>query len=249
MINSIDNFNLTVVSIDDFFLEICPRDILINEIISRINFTDFQNFGRVSKGLIALITDDVVLRDVIYKIAIFNPVDWDVYLDYKIANAQKMGNTLAGNIGAIFKSPSPIRPGKKFGETHRFLYMPKEMSINIFGKIKEYERINPLFELIHGDLLSINEGYIAVPIRYSPETGSKYFVDKTTILGDFQFSALPKAIEAVISIATTYLKFGIKVMDGPRCSDAVDKFQFIKVGYYGQGIRVEQEWFDENFED
>jgi len=129
-------------------------DILIQEVFSRLTFTEFLTIGQVSKTLNNLTNEPAVLKQMIYQ-ETFNPGDWKSHfgVDCLGANdAEKAWRSLPDNIGQIYKGqcqtfgPKNIfdtfsqlfkGPSPKFGETHVIVWIPEGISMNKYGEYLE----------------------------------------------------------------------------------------------------------------
>ena len=134
------------VTIDDYIVP----DVL-RQIFSLLNFQDIsQSISFVSKKWEVLANDPDLLKNVIWN-ETFNPNDWNkIFPDIALTeyDCKYAFDSLPNNIGAMYKGPCPTFLNKKLGQTHVFIWMPKNLSINKFDAlVKKYFPENPIDNL------------------------------------------------------------------------------------------------------
>lgn len=121
------------VTIDDYIVP----DVLL-KIFSILSLQDICNYiPLVSKKWSVLSNDPNLLKIAIWN-ETFNTDDWNrIFPDIALTefDCKYAFDSLPNNIGAMFKGPCPSFPGKTLGQTHVFVWMPKNLSINKFKAI------------------------------------------------------------------------------------------------------------------
>lgn len=238
------NHETTCLTFDLF-----PQDILIHHIFFRLNFREFQALAQVNHGLNAITNDSKVLKQVIYKIATFNPEDWAAHFgaDCLGANDGPLAwKSLPDNIGEIFKRSSSMYPLEKIGENHVLIWMPKDLSLNSYGKLlaemnsdRGYSYVGYIIKKKYGNILTPKAEWIMMSRKEVPKVRWVNFYEKDIRFPKFDtpgFTSykIPTILEAIVSLSTLVFKTTIKPFQGNyqvRCEECVRHFQTIACYY------------------
>lgn len=141
--------------------EYVVSDVLL-KIFSLLNFQDIsQCISLVSKKWEALSNDPDLLKNVIWN-ETFNPTDWNRFFpDIALTefDCNYAFNSLPKTIGAMYKGPCPTFLNKKLGQTHVFVWMPKNLSINKFDAlVKKYfpEKMDIFRNITHANYVGMD---------------------------------------------------------------------------------------------
>lgn len=199
-------------------MNILPHEILPN-IYVNLNFIDLQNFGRVTKTLNKVTNDSELLKNTFYRDQTFNSEDWAFYFGENYVDEARLAYSLIPEyIMDIIRSPCPIFSDKKLGETHFFVWIPGNLNLLEYYRIVDL--LDPKICLdMQGKyfvevMMKISEaGWVLIPKKVMPESVDKQFKDQVKMVDKLENYKVPKALEAIVCMISSFLKFNIKVFD------------------------------------
>jgi len=194
-------------------LKSVPNDVL-KHIFSFLNFEKILKISKINKNWKIISDDPVLLKYVIFRDKLMNPDKFKLHLGYDlgVSENKKAWNGLPNNIGEIFKGSCEF-PNKKIGESHIFVWIPKNATIKNIGKLlrgkfrnqNDYHFIAPTILEQLGDE-PINESrWIAIKIIPSRPKATPCFRHCGQVL-DIQMGKYrkPKIVEAIICLSFLY---------------------------------------------
>lgn len=208
--------NQTFVQDNSLIFEAIPKEVFIYEIFSRLVLEEWFVLSQVNKSINSLLSNPVLLKEKIYREKTFNPEDWGTYFGNLCLGASD-GNlafqSMPDDIGQIWKGRSPTSKYKKFGQTHVVVWIPSSLSLD---KYKDLLAINSPLNTIkpgnlgsrvmnqYGRILTKKAEWVVMPRKRAFASPYSYKIV------DFKTLAIPKTLEAIICMTTTFLKFAIK---------------------------------------
>ncbi len=208
--------NQSIVKDNSLSYGAIPKDVFIYGIFSRLIFEEWLILSQVNKRMNNLLSDPVLLKEKIYCEKTFNPEDWGSYFGNFCLGASD-GNiayqSLPDGIGKLFKGPSPVSKRKKLGQTHVIVWIPSGISID---KYKDILTCNfPLNNMKPGSIgRSVVNQYRGITTKKAEwvvmprnrKFGSPYCYK----IVDYKTLAIPKTLEVIICMTTTFFKSGMK---------------------------------------
>lgn len=140
---------------------------LICLIFFNLNITELARCAQVNKRWSVIANDPFLLKPIIYRDLTFSNRDWEHCFGEDVLAGEENKNdfdSLPDDIGKILKSPCPVFPGKRVGQTHMLVRIFKDLTFRILGELVREKRFhdNPIADLLicnnildqHGDKAS-----------------------------------------------------------------------------------------------
>lgn len=226
-------------AIDPIQMPLLPFDVL------KIIFDGLTLEKVISCSVVCKIWKQLIktcLKDKIFQEYACSPLHWnkifgkDAMTQEEIIKAYRL---LPANIMKILRSPCQIFSDKRIMETHMLVWVPeaisgKSLTLISFGELLKqtqefsenpqgYRRIWSSIIVQKGEK-PIKSGWVLMTTKVIPETFDKSYADQETFVKSLEYE-LPKIGEAVICIASFYLKNKIRLFQKQsyiRCQEHVN---------------------------
>lgn len=216
-----------------------PREILI-EIFSSLDLEDLFPIALTSKNWHVLSNDPLLLKKIIFFKKTFNPIDWKLHFKddpfiQKISDmaTEEAFNALPNNIGVRFKAQCLHFPKMQMGKSHTIVWIQAGLTLNRYASLLDSKFEHNLFSKSfiekYGNEPIETSRWLIMPTRILVKNiNQENFVKHIIALHGIDYF-IPSALEALICMASTYFKFGIKMfgIDNIECKEKLKEDQII----------------------
>lgn len=191
----------------------------------------------------------------------FTSKDWKRFCK-KDVDTEGERSSLPVDIYAKLNSPCPVFPGKRIGQTHMLVWIPKKaggepLTLNSLGRIlKEYfpgnnendgyRYVGKPIVMEHGEVAPAKSGWVLMTKDVLPGSRNRWYTDQQRLVANLTTTSLyevPKILETVVCISARYFKFKERLFsDGPwtftNCQEQTQGRQVFVGGFNAAGFFV-----------